>query len=325
MNPDVRRLLTAAVAAPSIHNSQPWLFRVGDGHIDVYADRRRLLGAVDPLGRELFLSVGAAVLNLRVAALDQGHLPLLRLLPDAGQPDLAARVTIGPAAHPVDPTVHALAEAIPRRHTNRRPFNGVELPGEVVDELAGAAAAEGATLAVADQVGRASILALVRTANERQVGETGYRAELTEWTVPLPGRRDGVPPAAFGPWDVMETLPLRDFGLTQPELPRRQAGFEPDPTVVVLYTTGDGPVQWLRAGQALQRVLLTATVRGVASTPMSQPLEIPELRDLLAAPEYGRVAQVILRLGYAQPTGPTPRRPLSEVLLPVTAGPSGSR
>jgi hypothetical protein len=128
-------------------------------------------------------------------------------------------------------------------------------------------------------------------------------------------RPDGVARTEFGPWDALETLPLRDFGLTRPNEPRRTAQFEPDPTLVVLSTAVDTPEQWLRAGQSLERTLLTATVRGVASTPMTQPLEIPELRELLTPPGGITFPQAILRLGYG-PAGPSSsRRPLEEVLI----------
>jgi hypothetical protein len=113
----------------------------------------------------------------------------------------------------------------------------------------------------------------------------------------------------------MEALPLRDFGLTQPQLRRSSEPFEPYPTIVVVSTDGDDVPRWLRAGQALQRVLLLATVHGLAATPMSQPLEIPALRELVIDTASGRWAQVILRLGYAPPTTPSPRRPLADVLL----------
>lgn len=83
----------------------------------------------------------------------------------------------------------------------------------------------------------------------------------------------------------------------------------------MLNSARDEPTDWLRAGQALRRVLLTATVRGVAATPMTQPLEIPRLRRLLGDTRAGRFAQVILRLGYAPPGAPVPRRPLADVLM----------
>jgi hypothetical protein len=123
-----------------------------------------------------------------------------------------------------------------------------------------------------------------------------------------------VPGEAFGPLDSSGTLPLRDFGLVRPERYRRKAQFEPHPQLVVLSTRGDGPEQWLRAGQALQRVLLTATVRGVAAQPVTQALESPRLRALITHRDSGRYAQMILRIGYGLPAAQTPRRLLPDVL-----------
>ncbi|MEU4159265.1 hypothetical protein [Actinoplanes sp. NPDC026670] len=84
--------------------------------------------------------------------------------------------------------------------------------------------------------------------------------------------------------------------------------------MTVLATDGDTPAAWVLAGQALQRVLLTATVLHLATTPISQPIEIPAVRDLLTDPATGRTAQMIIRLGYAEPAVATPRRNLADVL-----------
>src|SRR5207248_246099 len=168
------------------------------------------------------------------------------------------------------------------------------------------------TLTVVDNLARDQLLGLARSADRLLRRDAGYRAELTAWTGSC--RLDGVPRAAFGPWDALETLPLRDFGLTRPDEPRRSAHFEARPTLVVLSTVDDTREPWLRAGQALERVLLTATVRGLATTPLSQPLEVPRLRDLLTDPATGTCPQVILRLGYGPTSAVSPRRPLAEVL-----------
>lgn len=306
--------LRAAIAAPSIFNSQPWRFDPGHGFIDLYADRGRQLSVVDPGGRELAISLGAALLNLRVAVLRHHRLPLTRLLPYPDRPDLVARVTLGPPAAP-DATMLALYDAIPHRHTNRRPFTTVAIPPEVLGELRAAAGIEDATLAVLDEAGRREVLGVVRSAEVRLRGDPGYRAELTAWTSGEPQREDGVTRTEFGPWDALETLPLRDFGLTRPAEPRRDARFEPDPALIVLSTIGDTPEHWLRAGQALERTLLTATVRGLATTPMTQPLEIPELRALLTPTGSVGFPQVILRIGYGPASPTSARRPLAEVLI----------
>jgi hypothetical protein len=184
-----------------------------------------------------------------------------------------------------------------------------------MEELAGAATAEGAVLLTADPALRDGVLSLTRTAENRLRADPRYRAELAAWTTPPGiGRRDGVPRQAFGPRDTNASLPLRDFGFGH-GYPVGIVDFEPDPTLVLLFTTGDTPVDWMRAGAALQRLLLTATLRGLAATPLSQSSEIAALRKLLADTATGHVVQTVLRVGYpATPALPTPRRPLDEVL-----------
>jgi hypothetical protein len=104
--------------------------------------------------------------------------------------------------------------------------------------------------------------------------------------------------------------------LDQPGANRQRTRFESKPIITVLYTSGDTAHEWLQAGQALQRVLLTATVHGLSATPLTQPLEIPELRERLDDPRDGRiVAQVVLRLGYGPPPPRSRRRPLTDVLI----------
>jgi nitroreductase len=313
-----RRLLAdcvrAATTAPSLHNSQPWLFRISEHHVDVYADRSRQLEVLDPVGRELLISVGAAVFTLRLAMRRKGRLPVTLLFPDPDDGDLVARVTVGTAVAPT-PAAEALAAAIAHRHTNRWPFARSVVPADALERLVAAARREGARLTVASSVTRNAIIGLSQAADRRLRARDGYRAELARWTLPGTGRRDGIPPTAIGPWDALETMPVRDFGLLQPHLDRAGEQFEPYPTIAVLATEGDSRDRWMGAGQALQRVLLTATWLNLAATPISQPVEVPAVRELLADTAVGLWAQLVLRLGYGRPAAATPRRPLAEVLL----------
>jgi nitroreductase len=311
----LRRCLVAASAAPSVHNTQPWLFRLRRDGVDVLLDRRRQLASIDPDGREMLVSVGAAVFNLRVAVRAHGRENHVSLMPDPGEPTLAARVTLGRPAVPTAGAL-ALADAIPRRHTNRRPFADRPVPYGTMEELASAAELENAVLMRVDPALRDGVLSLTRTAENRMRCDPRYRAELAAWTTPGGvGRRDGVPRQAFGPRDTDVALPLRDFALGN-GAPTATVAFEPEPTLILLYTTGDAPTDWLRAGAAMQRVLLTATQRGLAATPLSQLLEVPRLRTLMADFVNRQVIQSVLRIGY--PTTPalaTPRRPLSDTVV----------
>ena len=313
---DLRQCVRLATAAPSLHNSQPWRFRVGAEHVDVFADPDRRLDVLDPAGRELLISVGAALFNLRIAIRGGGNVPALELFPGDADPDLVARVHAGRAELP-GPAVERLVATIPRRHTNRWPFVSAVVPADVVEALTTAAGHEDARLTMAGATARTAILGLSQEADRQLRARGGYRAELARWTRPAGGRHDGIPPTAIGPWDALERLPVRDFGVLQPQLMRTSERFEPYPTIMILATAGDDRRHWVAAGQALQRVLLVATDLGLATTPISQPVEMPAVRSMLTDTGAGDWAQMILRLGYGRPATASGRRPLADVLLPA--------
>jgi nitroreductase len=320
-NEGLSACLRAAAAAPSIHNTQPWSFRVRDAadgaltgaSIEVRADRSRRLPVLDPDGREMFVSVGAAVFNLRVALAAAGYRTSVHRVPDP-DPDVAARIVVGPAEEPSGAAL-ALHAAIPRRHTNRRPFADRRIPYGTMEELRGAAAAETASLLDVGPELRDAVLGLTRTAEKRMRSDPAYLRELAAWTDTSGiGRVDGMPRHVLGPRARNAALPLRDLGLGL-GLPATTVEFEPDPTLVLLFTPDDTTADWIRAGEALQRVWLTATVRGLAVTPMSQLTEIAALRSLLSDTGTRYVAQMVLRIGYPLSPGlPTPRRPLPDLL-----------
>ncbi|MDI6105880.1 nitroreductase family protein [Actinoplanes sp. NEAU-A12] len=307
------RCVRAAGSAPSLHNSQPWWFRIDGDTVEVHADPARRLEVLDPSGRELMISVGAAVFTLRAAIRGAGRIPDFDVFPDPELPNLVARVRLGMPSPP-SAMARALADAIPLRHTNRRPFHAAVVPADDLARLREAAAFEGAILTVAGAAGRTIIVGLGQAAEQRLRSHTGYRAELSHWTRPVTGRRDGIPATAIGPWDALERMPVRDFGLVNAPPVRRSEPFEAYPTIMILATGGDRPHDWVCAGQALQRVLLTATRAHLATTPISQPVEVPAIRELLSGPGSAHHAQMIIRLGYGEPAPVTPRRPLAEVL-----------
>jgi nitroreductase len=310
--------LRAAAAAPSIHNTQPWLFRVNGREpagatIEVCVDRSRRLEILDPDGREMFVSVGAAVFNLRVALAAAGYRTTVYRIPE-NDLDIAARVTVGAVEEPSGAAL-ALHAAIARRHTNRRPFADRQIPFGTMEELRGAATAERASLLDVGPDLRSGVLSLTRSAERRMQSEPAYLRELATWTSPSSvGRTDGLPRHVIGPRDRNASLPLRDLGIGL-GLPATQVEFEPEPTLLVLYTPDDTTTDWVRAGEALQRIWLTATVRGLAMTPMSQVTELAALRALLSDSATRYVAQIVLRIGYPlTPALPSPRRPLSDLL-----------
>jgi nitroreductase len=305
-------MLKSATLAPSMHNTQPWRFRVDRATqtVELFADPARMLRHGDPHGRAVHIACGAALFNLRLAIAVAGREPVVRLLPDAGQPLLLAAVRLAGRFRPgeVEYELHAAIEA---RHTNRHPFSNRRVPPGVLADLADAAALEGAVLHFPDHAETARLLRLVGEAERDMLADPAYLAELARW---VGGSRDaeGIPDSALGPRDPMQQTPTREFtpGRHQPS---NYAWFEESPQLAVLSTAGATPVDWLRAGQALQRVLLTATARGIATSPLTQPLETPDawmVRDPRSGAER---PQMILRLGYGLPIGGTPRRDVSDV------------
>ncbi|NJP33392.1 Acg family FMN-binding oxidoreductase [Micromonospora thermarum] len=312
----LRAAATDAVRAPSLHNTQPWRFRLRDGGIEILVDPSRRLPATDPSGWGVRIACGAALFNLRLALAVAGTPATARLRPYPAEPDVVARLVPDVPRHPT-PAEQALYAAIPRRFSNRAPFWPDPVPADVRWRLTEAARAEGCWLELLVGVSAVNAFAeIARGAHRVLERDPAYRAEREQWVRAEPAP-DGVPASAGGPQDEpQDLLPSRGFG-GRDRAPGRD--FEPEPLVAVLGSTGNTAVDQVVAGQALQRVLLTATDAGLSASMLSQPIEVPTAREQLRL-SLGRFGtpQMVLRVGFGQPGWPTPRRPVDEVLdLPV--------
>ena len=310
----VRRLLAAAAAAPSIHNTQPWRLRVA-GHdlIELHGDPDRMLWVADPRGRALHLSCGAALLNLRLAIRAAGGRALVWPLPDpAGEPTLLASVQLA-EGRPANLAERELFDSIWQRHTSRAPFSGRRIPPAVQSTLEEAASAEFTLLRLLPDNDAALVARLAAAASKELAEDFDHRVELCRW-IGTDGD-DGLPAAALSAQPDRDPAPVRDFGYASPGTPLPPGSYEPVPHLTVLATARDQPADWLRAGQALQRVLLTATMNGVAASFLYQPMELHDMRQ----PEDGwwpwpECPQINIRFGYG-PSGPeTPRRRVEDIL-----------
>jgi nitroreductase len=303
--------VTAATLAPSMHNTQPWRYRLTDGCLDVSGDPERQLPVADPHGWGVQLACGAAVANAVLALAAAGVVTGVDLLPEPERPTLLARVR-PTGTRPATPDEWELARAIPRRHSNRHPFASTPVPALARTALRTAAAAHGAWLELL--VGRqpVALVAEIIAAADRQLRQDpAYVAELRRYAAP--GHGDGIPEYVAGLAPQPEDpLPLRDFGGRERG---RFVDYEELPLVAVLGTTGDTVHDHLVAGIALQHVLLTATVHGLATSMLSQAIEVPAARaQLRSGLGSSGVPQLVLRLGYGQPAFASPRRPLAEVI-----------
>ncbi len=310
-------IVRAAGRAPSLHNAQPWAFRICRAEVEVYADRRRRVPVADPEDRQLFLGVGAAVFGVRLALAHIGLRPVVRLAREPGRPDLAAVVT---AVGPADPgSPQELYDELPRRRTVRGPFTDDAVPVPLQVRLTATARSEGVLpLWLAHDGERRVLAALIHDAERRQRrSDAAFRAELAHWTGPEVAREGaGIPAASLGgaaEAGAGAVFTLRDFGGPPGESIRPEA----HPGILLLSTPTDRRADWLRTGQALLHLLLRAGAAGHAASYLNQPLELPDLRARVRT-ELGLRGhpQLILRLG--RPLGPlppaTPRRPVRDVL-----------
>lgn len=316
----LRYLVRYAVLAPSSHNTQPWFFRVVEDTVELYADRTRRLPVVDPSDRALTISCGAALLHLRLALRVFGRQDEVELLPPMSDPDLLVRVRLGAERTPTD-SDRRLFAAIPHRHSNRRVFEPRPLPRALLHDLVGAAEAEGAWLHIArSEEERHAIACLVAEGDRIQAHDPAFRNELASWVHPNHSHsQDGMPGYAFAMSDLVSTVGpwvLRTFDWGEGQAAKDRQLAEGSPVLAVLGTAHDHPRDWLAAGQALARVLLTARAANVWASFLNQPVEVPELRPQLAE-RIGtmRFPQLILRMGYGPEVLPTPRRPLDAVLM----------
>jgi nitroreductase len=313
-----RFLCRYAVLAPSGHNSQPWLFRSHGERLELRADRSRRLPVADHDDRELTLSCGAALFLLRAAARHHRRDLVVELCPDPADPDLLARVHVGAELSP-SAEDETLFGAIARRRTHRLAYERRPISPVLLNALAAAARSEGAWVRSVERDQRTAVADLIAEADRIQGRNPAFRRELAAW-VRRNGtsRRDGVPGFAFGvPSGVSVLGPLFVRWLTprEKQLARTRQMALSAPALAVLGTDGDTPLDWMRAGQALARVLLRATADRVYAAYLNMPLQVPEVRPRVsdAIGAAGTAPQAVLRLAYAGEGPHTPRRGVEEV------------
>jgi nitroreductase len=298
---------TAAGYAPSIHNTQPWRWRLAGDVLDLYADRSRVLGVTDPDSRLATLSCGTALHHARIALAAQGWHAVVERLPDPADPDHLARVRIdGPGS--IEPYTIRLAQSIRQRHTDRRPATGAPVAAQALGDITAAVETEATSLHILrpDQV--LDLAAATSHAQGAEAAETLWQDELAHWAGGDGASGVGVPDAVIPQAAPQTTVPGRDFGRLG-DLPSI-AGHDESAIFGVLYGPGDERHDWLRAGEALSAAWLTATAQGVSLLPFSAPIEVGGAREVVRRLVAGLGhPYMAVRLGTATPDGEAARTP----------------
>lgn len=318
----LRFVLRYAILAPSSHNSQPWRFRIQGAVVELFADYERSLPVADPEDRELTISCGAALFNLRTALNHFGCVAEARPFPDSRRPELLARVTLDPMRTQGGEWT-PLFRAITKRVTDRGPYATAALPAGLEEALREAARVEGARLSTfASGRSKETVSFLIARADRIQFANPGFRRELAGW-LHASSQNDGLPAYVKGARQQLLgfTAPavaflVRTFNFGKGVAAHDRGLATGSPMLACLGTMRDTALDWLNAGQALQRVLLTATAHGFHTSFLNQPVEVARLRPALAAlGDHVGHPQILLRIGHGGATIHTPRRPVDEVLV----------
>ena len=310
----IRAVLAMATQAPSLHNTQPWRWRVGPHGLSLYADPSRHLRRADPDRRNMLVSCGAALHHCTVALAATGLSAKIQRLPQPADPDHLAVITVVPQTP--GELDFMLAAAIGRRRTDRRIYSSWPVPWGDIALMGARAARAGVMLRQIDLI--PELKSIVAESVSRHGADAEYAAELSAWS----GRHGsvaGVPARNTPDSEPASPIPARSFSGPALAQPSETSAEDDNGVVVALGTETDDDLARLRAGEVTSLVLLSATAMGLATCPISEPLEIIETREAVRTEVFGASGypQMLVRVGWApvhaDPLPAAPRRPLAEV------------
>jgi nitroreductase len=319
----VSRVVAVASRAPSLHNTQPWAWRLHRDRLELRADRDRQLGVADPDGHSLRISCGAALALAELAFAGEGLRPQVERLPDPDQPDLLASFT---DARPHESTSAEREElaAASRRYSERRPFLPRVVPDDLVETLRSAANQGGISAHFPVRAEEKLDLAVaVSWADRVERRDPAYTAEMARWLQDADVHTEGVPSSAIPHVQAGHPrhtdIPLRDFEVGLSGREQIQADVDEHPLIAVLLSESDSPREQLAAGESMMRLMLAAERNGLATCPLSQAVDLLAFRARVQS-LMGWLAypQMMLRIGYPVPGRPapgrSPRRPVADQL-----------
>jgi hypothetical protein len=318
----LRHAAQQASLAPSVHNTQPWRFVSYGDVLEIWSDRNRRLAVLDPTGRQLLISCGCALMNARIAIAARGYEPIVERFPDPDRTDLVARLTLSKTRSEWLP-LGELDQQVVRRQTNRRRFEDEPVSPALVYQLVDIARQEGAVLSQLRDREQGQILArLSQHADDLENANPAYRAELRKWTTDDRRRKDGVPamtvPHVTG--ESHDEIPIRDFDTHGIGWLPTQTRSGTDQCLLILGTTEDNQLAWLKAGEALEHLWLQATKANYVAGLFTQVIEVPGTREQLRT-ELNLMMHphIVVRLGRAPRTSASGRRNLEDLLTECKA------
>jgi len=317
------RIIELACRAPSVHNSQPWRWRVvDDATIELYADHHRQLQVSDPTGRNLALSCGAAVHHGLVAAQALGLTAAVELMPSGDDLNLLARISLSSGTR-TDEALESL-QALEERCTDRRRFTSWPVPDSRLAHLAKAGSGWGAfVIPISDVTNRFRAEELLKRAMNVQAMDPRFAEEQREWIDP--SRVEGIPLANASPPANGRPLSRPNRFASANDAEAAEAAdaarvVENSDGLVAVCSAADDQQSWLEAGQALSALWLQATHDGFSLVPLSQVVEVEETRQSLHQDVFDSLArpQILARIGWSEatrtPLHRSPRRPVDDVI-----------
>lgn len=308
----LRFLLQYAVLAPSSHNTQPWKFRIAENRIDIFLDQERWLKVADDDQRELHISVGCCLENLRTSAEHFGFRQQIQYLPEAGNPLHAASIQFEPNSSTVPQGDQRLFQMIAVRHTNHGEYDGRAIPENVLQELQDCCRESQITLQLTEDASvKRKVDELVVQADAIEFADPAFRRELGYW----------IGQGVFGTSWLMSKigkLAVTHINMGDSMAKKDSVILMSSPVLGLVSSTDNSRESQIQVGQVYQRISLLAAAFGIWCQPMSQIVQVEEIKQQVAKlqvdPEL--FPQLPFRLGFAQPEEHrTPRRPLEDVLL----------
>jgi hypothetical protein len=313
-------LLQYAVLAPSTCNSQPWSFRIEPEGVAVFADESRALPVADAGRRELYMSLGAAIANLRVAAAHFGFQSTVSFSSRRAEEESSAFVALTETSAP-DMRLASLFASIRQRRTNRQPFSSQPIAPEALAPILDCIEELADTFSIVFAREQARMADLIAFADKAQMQDGRYRAERAHWTHrQADAANDGLVAESVGfPWPVAAAAP---FIMQHVDLGAMQAHKDhvlaEDAACLIVVSAFDDRMSLVKAGESLELLLLTITRSGLEYSFLNAPVQLPAVRGRVAVVSGAeRPPQLILRVGPGQRiVQPTPRRPVDEVMQP---------